>query len=284
MIHALKNYFVPALSNTWIRSFALAIFCINITCSFAQAAPTLAAIAVSGTEDTTLTFTAANFSGAYSGGTALVSITVATLPATGTLKLSGNNVVVNQVITAVNLQYLTYLPAANENGAKTFTVTASDGTLSSAAATVTMTLAAVNDAPVFVTLSALPGGTQTIVDGYTIRTYTASGTFTPTGSGVVDVLVVAGGGGASFFSGGGGGGGFSTATGYAVTSGSAITVTVGAGGAAGTGAVDSSASRGRTGGNSVFGSMTSFGGGGGASRQSGATGLAGMAGRCFCYD
>jgi hypothetical protein len=31
----------------------------------ANAAPTLAAIAVSGTEDTTLTFTAANFTGAY---------------------------------------------------------------------------------------------------------------------------------------------------------------------------------------------------------------------------
>ena len=108
MIPVLKNYFVRTLSNTWIRSFFLAVLCINITCAFAQTAPTLAAIAVSGTEDTTLTFTAANFSGAYTGGTALVSITVATLPATGTLKLSGNNVVVNQVITAVNLQYLTY--------------------------------------------------------------------------------------------------------------------------------------------------------------------------------
>ena len=51
------------------------------------------------------------------------------------------------MIPAANLGNLTYVPAANENGAKTFTVTASDGTLSSAAATVTMTLAAVNDAP-----------------------------------------------------------------------------------------------------------------------------------------
>jgi VCBS repeat-containing protein len=113
-------------------------------------APTLAAIAVSGTEDTTLTFTAENFNGAYADAesTELASITIATLPATGLLKLSGTDVTVSQVILAANLGNLTYVPAANENGAKTFTVTASDGTTSSAAETVTMTLAAVNDAPV----------------------------------------------------------------------------------------------------------------------------------------
>jgi hypothetical protein len=132
-----------------------------------NAALTLAAIAVSGTEDTTLTFTATNFTGAYThvDSTALVSITVATLPATGLLKLSGTNVTASQVIPAANLANLTYVPAANETGAKTFTVTASDGTSSSAAATVTMTLAAVNDAPSF----ALPVGTF----GFDTATWTA---------------------------------------------------------------------------------------------------------------
>jgi hypothetical protein len=93
-----------------------------------NSAPTLAAIAVSGTEDTTLTFTVANFTGAYTDpeSTALASITVATLPATGTLQLSGTNVIANQVIPAANLGNLTYVPAVNENGAKTFTVTASE--------------------------------------------------------------------------------------------------------------------------------------------------------------
>ena len=128
----------------------------TITVTAVNDAPTLAAIGVSGTEDTTLTFTAGNFTGAYSDveNTALASITVATLPATGTLKLSGTAVTVNQVIPAANLANLTYSPSTNENGAKTFTVTASDGSLSSAIATVTMTLAAVNDAPSF----ALPVG------------------------------------------------------------------------------------------------------------------------------
>src|SRR5205814_242844 len=129
-------------------------FTINLT--GANDAPTLAAIGVSGTEDTTFTFSATDFTGAYSDAesTALASITVVTLPATGTLKLSGTNVTAGQVITAANLGNLTYVPAANENGAKTFTITASDGSASSSAATVTMTLTAVNDAPSF----ALPAG------------------------------------------------------------------------------------------------------------------------------
>ena len=65
-------------------------------------------------------------------------ITVVSLPATGTLKLSGVDVTASQVIPMANLGNLTYAPAPNENGAKTFTVTAFDGSLSSAAATVRM--------------------------------------------------------------------------------------------------------------------------------------------------
>ena len=75
----------------------------------------------------------------------------------------------------------------------------------------------------------------------------------------VEYLVVGGGGGGggpgSYYGGGGGGGagGFNTATGYAVSVGSPITVTVGAGGAMQT-----------NGNSSVFGSITSSGGGYGA--------------------
>ena len=116
----------------------------------ANTAPTLGPVAFSGTEDITLTLTQAVFIASYGDAQSdpIASITVVTLPATGTLKLSGTNVTAGQVIPAANLGNLTYVPAANESGGKTFTVTASDGALSSAAATVTMTLAAVNDAPV----------------------------------------------------------------------------------------------------------------------------------------
>lgn len=78
---------------------------------------------------------------------------------------------------------------------------------------------------------------------------------TPVAPSTVEYLVVAGGGGGS--SGGGGAGGFRTATGLAVTAGTPITVTVGTGGAAGS----VSATNGTPGGDSVFGSITSAGGG-----------------------
>ena len=76
----------------------------------------------------------------------------------------------------------------------------------------------------------------------------------------VEVLVVGGGGGGGVcYGGGGGGGGVLYNNAYSVTPGSAITVTVGAGGAPGTYNYTS----GGDGGNSVFGGITAIGGGGG---------------------
>lgn len=86
----------------------------------------------------------------------------------------------------------------------------------------------------------------------------------------VEYLVVAGGGGSTSTSdaGGGGGGGYRTATGYAVTAATPITVVVGAGGTSGgtTRASDSS-----------FGTITSIGGGQGATASS-STGINGGSG------
>ena len=119
-------------------------------------APALANINVSGTEDTTLAFTAANFTSAYSTVDGLankpsVSYTIESLPATGTLKLAGTAVTVGQVIAVTSLSGLTYEPALNANGPVVFRVSVSDGVLSSPkganGALVTMTLAPVNDAP-----------------------------------------------------------------------------------------------------------------------------------------
>ena len=80
------------------------------------------------------------------------------------------------------------------------------------------------------------GGTVTSAGGYTIHTFTTVGTsyFTPSYSGVVDVLVVGGGGaGASGIGGGGGAGGLIYSQGVAVTSGSPYAVVIGGGGASG---------------------------------------------------
>ena len=108
------------------------------------------------------------------------------------------------------------------------------------------------------------GGTITTSGAYTIHTFTSSGTFTPNGANSVDWLVVAGGGGgggnpSSDSGGGGGAGGFRTGTGLGVTA-TAYTVTIGAGGAGGA-QQNGSAGNGAKGGNSVFGSISSTGGG-----------------------
>lgn len=77
----------------------------------------------------------------------------------------------------------------------------------------------------------------------------------------VEVLVVAGGGGGGGRSGGGGGaGGLIYNRNFAVTPGSALTVTVGAGGSGG----DGTGGAGSDGSNSVFDSLTAIGGGGGS--------------------
>ncbi|NTW32338.1 MAG: hypothetical protein HGB12_06900 [Bacteroidetes bacterium] len=92
--------------------------------------------------------------------------------------------------------------------------------------------------------------------GYTVHTFTSSGTFTPVCNGNIDALVVAGGGGGGNNAGAGGGaGGFKTATGFAVTV-QEYTVSVGSGGSAGTASVSGTAGQ-----NSVFSSITSSGGG-----------------------
>ena len=81
----------------------------------------------------------------------------------------------------------------------------------------------------------------------------------------VELLVVAGGGvGGAGHGGGGGAGGFRTSSNHSITAGSPITVTVGAGG---TGASYGSAA-GTNGSNSVFGSVSSTGGGRGGAQNS----------------
>ncbi|MDP4001275.1 MAG: hypothetical protein Q8P83_03470, partial [bacterium] len=110
------------------------------------------------------------------------------------------------------------------------------------------------------------GGTITYSGGYTIHTFTSSGTFNPGPEATeVEYLVVAGGGGGGSgggYGGGGGAGGFRTATGFAVTE-QGYTVTVGAGGAGGA----SNNIQGTNGSDSVFSTITSTGGGGGGTND-----------------
>ncbi|OGH41751.1 MAG: hypothetical protein A3H79_01230 [Candidatus Levybacteria bacterium RIFCSPLOWO2_02_FULL_36_8b] len=110
------------------------------------------------------------------------------------------------------------------------------------------------------------GGTVTSVGGYTIHTFTSSGTFTVNGPGSknAEVLVVGGGGGGGTDGGrggGGGAGGYQYNASFAVTA-QAYTVTVGAGGAKGV----HNTSNSQNGQNSVFSTITAIGGGRGGGR------------------
>ena len=120
------------------------------------------------------------------------------------------------------------------------------------------------------------GGTKTTSGAYTIHTFNSSGTFTSNGTKAIEYLVIAGGagGGQGSYGGGGGAGGYRTSvagqtsgrgssaeTALTVSSGN-VTVTVGGGGTGGPASTNNV--RGGTGSNSVLGSITSLGGGGGS--------------------
>ena len=119
-------------------------------------------------------------------------------------------------------------------------------------------------------LSILSSGSFTINTGPTPNTSSFI-------SNSIQVLVVAGGGGGgSDMGGGGGAGGVIYNNSYTITSGSVINVTVGNGGSGAAAGVGQA--RGTNGNNSLFGSLTAIGGGGGASCHDRSTSPAGDGG------
>ena len=105
------------------------------------------------------------------------------------------------------------------------------------------------------------GGTITTADGYTIHTFTSSGTFTVVSGGEVEYLVVAGGGGggSSWEGGGAGAGGLMNGT-LNINNGS-YTITVGEGGVGGRGSGASNSRVPTNGSNSSFSGFVALGGG-----------------------
>ena len=96
---------------------AAATMSLNVT---ADGGPTAGASSVSLTEDHTYTFKATDFvysDSADASTDSLASITIVTLPSSGTLKLGINNVTAGQVITAASIPNLTYVPNTDVAGA-----------------------------------------------------------------------------------------------------------------------------------------------------------------------
>ena len=117
----------------------------------ANAAPTAAAKTVTLDEDTTHTFSAADFGFQDADpGDALASVRITVLPAAGSLTLDGNGVQANGTVTKTQLDAgdLVYTPPANANGTgyASFAFKVGDGTDESALAyTITLDVTAVND-------------------------------------------------------------------------------------------------------------------------------------------
>ena len=125
-------------------------------------------------------------------------------------------------------------------------------------------------------VSAGSGGTGTTSGGYTINTFTTSGTFTVSGGGTlsnVDFLIVGGGGGGGqLLGGGGGGGGLRYLTGQSLVSGS-YQVTIGNGGTgAGANGIITNGQ------DSSFNNIIAYGGGAGGGGNNGPIGKSGGCG------
>ncbi len=106
-------------------------------------------------EDATLTIATSTFSNVFQdsdGADSFQAVKINTLPpaSAGVLKLSGTDVNIGQEISKADLDAgnLTFVPAADFNGAPTFTFSVGDGkAFATAPATATITVAPVDDAP-----------------------------------------------------------------------------------------------------------------------------------------
>ncbi len=113
-----------------------------------------------GLEDQTVTFTAADFTGAFSPAGTLAKVRFVSLPPAGTLKLGAANVALNQEIPVSDLGSLAYVPAPDFYGSVLFQWNGSNGTAyASAAAQVNLSLVQVNDPPTLTNVSK-PAGTE----------------------------------------------------------------------------------------------------------------------------
>ncbi len=113
-------------------------------------APTVSDVAKTGSEDTLLSLSSADFVAGFSDvdGNTLNSIQIVSGPSHGVLSYNGALLNTGVTISAANISNISYLGDANYNGNDSFTWIASDGALSSvAASTFNITLTPVNDAP-----------------------------------------------------------------------------------------------------------------------------------------
>jgi VCBS repeat-containing protein len=163
--HAVTVRVTDRAGLTYDETFTISVTNVN-------EAPTGADATVTLNEDTTHILTSANFGFSdVDAGDGMSAVRIDTLPAAGTLTLSGRAVTVGQVITTADVTAgnLVFTPAANANGTGyarfTFSVRDSANAYDTAPNTLTFTVTAVNDAPVITAnngSSVAEGGIDTI--------------------------------------------------------------------------------------------------------------------------
>ncbi len=121
-------------------------------------APTAANNTVTTNEDTTYTFSAADFNYTDIDLDAMASIQITTLETVAALQLYGVDVILNQVINKADIDAgnLKFIPVANANGTgyDSFSFSVNDGTTDSVSSyTQTIDVTAVNDAPLATSIS-----------------------------------------------------------------------------------------------------------------------------------
>lgn len=115
-------------------------------------APTLLNGSVSGNEDSTLAFTSTDFNNNFDDpdGDSLIQVQITSLPANGSLLLNGSPVAANDLIPIASIGNLTFEPVADWFGSSSIGWNGFDGIdYAAAAATMTLTINPVNDAPSF---------------------------------------------------------------------------------------------------------------------------------------
>ena len=151
--------YVPALNENGAKNFVVratdsggassAPATVTVVLAPTSDQPSLAAVKIEFNEDTTHNFLAASFTAKFSDpdGGSLTSIKIISLPTAGTLKHGATNAATGLELTTIRISELSYSRPANDNGDATFTVTASNGAVSSGEAVVTLSVVPVNDAP-----------------------------------------------------------------------------------------------------------------------------------------
>lgn len=156
---------VDTTSNGSFSAFSGTSLTGTIAVTAVNDAPEVTKLTKTGTEDTTVTFSADDFIGHYSDteSSPLDSIKILTLPVNGTLKLNGVALAANAVIAADQLANLTFVPNADWTGDASFQWVGSDGTtFATVPANAQITLSGVNDAPV-VSAGTISGTEDTVI-------------------------------------------------------------------------------------------------------------------------